>query len=280
MTVCAPESVLSQGLGMFTSQSVASVTLGASIAAAGIVGTPIGGWLLDWEVNRRWKRVQSAQSVTEGVSVSSSGLPVADQEDGASSTAAVTSCPHEKEEVVPEALLALRLQVAMRQVRLLSHGYLYRLIHRMLSPPLQSFLLTVAGTIMCFFAVAAALSGPGLFMFFLSIGFALLLANTSALAVATMACVPAETRAFAIGLNTLMIHAFGAWGGTRRILIASGALRPMLTACLLYDAAHGAIAGDVPSPPLIGLVADTLSPKVRGCFWTCYSTILLHHSMC
>ena len=35
------------------------------------------------------------------------------------------------------------------------------------------------------------------------------------------------------------------------------------------DAAFGAIAGDVPSPPIIGAIADTLSPKVRGALEAC-----------
>ena len=109
-------TALPQGLGMFSSQSVASVTLGASIAAAGIIGTPVGGWLLDWEVNRRWKRVQTAQSVAESVPAPSSGLHDVSQEGESSSSTAKTSCAHETDEVVPEALLALRLQVAMRQV--------------------------------------------------------------------------------------------------------------------------------------------------------------------
>jgi hypothetical protein len=38
---------------MFASQSQASTAIGACIAAAAIVGTPLGGWLLDWEVKKR-----------------------------------------------------------------------------------------------------------------------------------------------------------------------------------------------------------------------------------
>jgi hypothetical protein len=45
--------VRSQGLGMFDTQSKASTALGGSIAAAAIVGTLVGSWLLDWEVKRR-----------------------------------------------------------------------------------------------------------------------------------------------------------------------------------------------------------------------------------
>lgn len=41
---------------MFSGQSEASITIGASIALAGIIGTPLGGWLLDLEVTRRWVR--------------------------------------------------------------------------------------------------------------------------------------------------------------------------------------------------------------------------------
>jgi hypothetical protein len=74
---------------------------------------------------------------------------------------------------------------------------------------MQSFYLTVAGSLVCFFGVLLADFGPGPFVTCICVGFALLLANTSALAIATMACVPSETRPLAVGLNTLLLHALG-----------------------------------------------------------------------
>ena len=62
---------------------------------------------------------------------------------------------------------------------------------------------------MCTLGVALALKGPGPFMVCIAIGMALLFSNTSAIGIGTMASVPPETRSFAIGLSTLMIHALG-----------------------------------------------------------------------
>jgi hypothetical protein len=108
----------------------------------------------------------------------------------------------------------------------------------------QSFLLTVAGTVFVFAAIALALQGPapffgesvwttqrlsswphcrhlfdGLFAFgcmhfgsiavLIVVGSTLLFANTAAVNLSIMASVPAETRPFTIGLSTLMIHVFG-----------------------------------------------------------------------
>lgn len=57
-SICDLAFVFLQGLGMYSTQSQASVALGACIAGAAIIGTPIGGWLLDWEVKRRWVSAQ------------------------------------------------------------------------------------------------------------------------------------------------------------------------------------------------------------------------------
>ena len=69
--------------------------------------------------------------------------------------------------------------------------------------------MTLAGSLVCLLGVVLAPYGAAPFMLCISLGFALLLSNTSAIGVATMACVAPETRPFAIGLNTLMLHALG-----------------------------------------------------------------------
>ncbi len=39
---------LVQGLGLFSDQSTASLYFGGAVSVAGAIGTPFGGWLLDW----------------------------------------------------------------------------------------------------------------------------------------------------------------------------------------------------------------------------------------
>ena len=75
--------------------------------------------------------------------------------------------------------------------------------------PLQSFYLTVVGTVFCAIGTGTALNGTAPFFVCISVGCVFLFANTAAVNLAIMASVPPESRPFTIGLSTLMIHMFG-----------------------------------------------------------------------
>lgn len=115
--------------------------------------------------------------------------------------------PDPDDESTSTAMLDLKLNVALRQVK--SFTFKRPASQRSTMSHEQSFIMTLAGSIVIFVGVGLAPYGAAPFMICISVGFLLLLANAAHLSLATMACVPPESRPFAIGLNTLMIHALG-----------------------------------------------------------------------
>jgi len=61
------------GLGYFDEEYEASLVFGAAMASAGLVGTPLGGWLLDWTLERRRLKAGPASSNSSSSSGSVAG---------------------------------------------------------------------------------------------------------------------------------------------------------------------------------------------------------------
>jgi MFS family permease len=92
----------------------------------------------------------------------------------------------------------------------------------------QAAALVFIGTVIMIAAVFTTNSSLPIFLTVLAIGTLILMGTTAGINLAMMAAVPPESRSFAIGLGTLMLHALG----------------------------------DVPAPPIIGAMADKLSPNI------------------
>jgi hypothetical protein len=91
----------------------------------------------------------------------------------------------------------------------------------------QAVWLTAGGAGFCFAGVFLGTSNAPVFIFLLCAGAMLLCATTAGVNQSMMAAVRPESRSFAIGIGTMLLHALG----------------------------------DVPAPPIIGALADHLSPQ-------------------
>lgn len=113
--------------------------------------------------------------------------------------------PVEEEDATSEEMLDMKLNVSMP----------------------QATILAFLGTVVMIAGVFTTTVGIAPFLSVLAIGTLLLMGTTAGINLAMMAAVPAESRSFAIGMGTLMLHALG----------------------------------DVPAPIVIGTLADSLSPQ-------------------
>ena len=221
------ELVGANGQRFFTSQVRASLTVGAFIAAAGLLGTPLGGLLLDRsmvaaaaaampkggseEVGKEGRQKEVAAKLESGAGEEGGAVnygaatPVlfgGNDSSGEGEGAAFEidhsgACPSTAHQ---------RCQCATEQLALTSTVGFFCL------------LLTV---------VFEAEAGVWVYMCGLGLGCLALFMGSAAATVAVFASVPPAQRSFAIGLNTLAIH----------------------------------VLGDVPSPIAIGALKDSLAPQ-------------------
>ena len=91
----------------------------------------------------------------------------------------------------------------------------------------QAVAMTAVGCALCMAGIGLGTENSVSFLTLLSLGALCLCSTTAGVNVAIMASVDPDSRSFAIGLGTLLTHAFG----------------------------------DVPAPPIIGAIADRLSPQ-------------------
>ncbi|RYY33559.1 hypothetical protein EON62_04140, partial [archaeon] len=147
---------------------------GAVVSVGGLIGVPIGGWMIDYFTRRREMKEMGYVAGAD-------------------------------EDATNPRTLDRKLQVTM---------------------PLSA-LMCLVGTLLLLAAVAATKQGLTAFLAILLLSVICLMGTTAGVNLAMMAAVPAESRSFAIGLGTLLNHAFG----------------------------------DVPAPPIIGDMADHLSPE-------------------
>lgn len=101
-------------------------------------------------------------------------------------------------------------------------------IDKMCAASKQLFLYSLIGASLCTVAAVFVTSSSAVYFIGISCGCVMLFATTSATNLNVMASVPAENRSFAIGVNTILIHALG----------------------------------DVPSPPLIGFLMDSFGQNM------------------
>jgi len=98
-------------------------------------------------------------------------------------------------------------------------------VDKMVAASRELFWYSFVGALLCTGAAVAVKASPPLYFVGISLGCIMLFATTSATNLNVMSSVPPENRSFAIGMNTILIHALG----------------------------------DVPSPPIIGFLMDKFS---------------------
>ena len=203
---------LVEGLGLFSDQSTASLYFGGAVSVAGAIGTPFGGWLLDWGTKKRREVMKKQKEEANQIETFSSSTIAMNLEKDiepidTNNTTNNESVEEEEEEEDPNdpATVDIKLNVALPQAVYLMFG----------------------GSICCVGGVMLGAGNAAAFFGLLSLGALALCATTAGINQSIMASVRPESRSFAIGLGTLLVHA----------------------------------VGDVPAPTIIGMLADKLAPQ-------------------
>ena len=211
-----------QGLGLFSSQAESSLFFGLAVSIAGAVGTPLGGFLLDRATRLRRRRdaevflrelaeararvaarvAAGGLSGTEAAALLEGAAGGGDYRERTPTEAAAEAAAASAS--TDAATIDIKLNVALP----------------------QAVLMTLVGGLACAAGIMLGSQTAASFFTLLSLGALALCTTTAGINVAIMASVRPESRSFAIGLGTLLVHALG----------------------------------DVPAPPLIGGLADRLSP--------------------
>ena len=186
-----------EGLGIVHTQSEASLYFGIAVSLAGAVGTPVGGFLLDYLTKRLHKRAIMNDGTT-------SGLPGRGMIEETGELEDVEVNEDDLESTDPR-ILDTKLNVAL----------------------VQAVIFTLLGFVGCTAGILLGEKSSIAFFILLSVGALCLCSTTAGINMAIMASIRPESRSFGIGLGTLLTHAFG----------------------------------DVPAPPIIGGIADKLSPQ-------------------
>lgn len=215
-----------QGLGLGKSPEESSLLFGVAVSLAGAIGTPLGGYLLDAGVRARRAFIAKSDpffaallgirlgggaggALAAAVLAPSDYRELDEAESASSSPAGMAAAGADASAGADEAHnpfeVDLKLVVAMP----------------------QAAALTVVGGVCIGAGVLAGTSNAPAFFGLLSIGALALCTTTAGVNSGIMASVRAESRSFAIGISTLLVHALG----------------------------------DVPAPPIIGALAESLSPQ-------------------
>ena len=187
-----------EGLGIVHTQSEASLYFGIAVSLAGAIGTPLGGFLLDYLT----KRLHKHASLNDGSTVD--GTRQGDDTKERPEFEENEDITDELESTDPR-ILDTKLNVAL----------------------IQAVFFTLFGFVGCTAGILLGEKSSLAFFVLLSLGALCLCSTTAGINMAIMASIRPESRSFGIGLGTLLTHAFG----------------------------------DVPAPPIIGGIADKLSPQ-------------------
>jgi MFS transporter, Spinster family, sphingosine-1-phosphate transporter len=187
-----------EGLGIVHTQSEASLYFGIAVSLAGAIGTPLGGFLLDYLT----KRLHKHASLNDGST--GDGTRQGDDTKERPEFEENEDMTDELESTDPR-ILDTKLNVAL----------------------VQAVIFTLFGFVGCTAGILLGEKSSLAFFVLLSVGALCLCSTTAGINMAIMASIRPESRSFGIGLGTLLTHAFG----------------------------------DVPAPPIIGGIADKLSPQ-------------------
>lgn len=166
-------SAFLMGLGHFNHETEASTFFGGAISMAGLIGTPIGGLLIDKANKHVYKR--------ENVSVQL--VSAFDDTDDASDDDEDARAQVQKPK--QSYLEALELVVSTQQIAWMT-------------------LIGATIVILTYFA-----HDKGAFLFTITLGCMFLFVATAGVNLSVMLAVPPLNRSFAVGLNTFLVHALG-----------------------------------------------------------------------
>ncbi len=205
---------------MSSTQTRSSLAFALTSAAAGAVGTPIGGFFSDRIASRAQRRAEEAEAREREAAERES----AERQDPERSTpSAASGAP-----AAAPAVRSQRLEV-LTEARAQAGAIL---------------LMLTLGSASLLIAVTSMYAGPRArdsFLTFFFAGLVLVFGTSSGLSRTIMIIVPSAIRPFALGFNTLLLHAMG----------------------------------DVPSPPLVGLLIGAWAPNCHTTFDGPNSTAVL-----
>jgi|MDSY01.2.fsa_nt_gb MFS family permease len=182
------------GLGFFDDEFTASMVFGGTMAAAGLVGTPIGGFLADWCLAARRRRAAdaapfllasggadllSASTTTESLR---EPLTSIDNDDHRNVSAGGGADGNDGNDDEDDGLAGLNALALSCQMNFLG----------------------------CIFVVLVCMPlSRGIFFIFFFVGGLMLFMSTSTMNISVLESVPPMHRSFAIGFATLLMHALG-----------------------------------------------------------------------
>jgi hypothetical protein len=139
----------------------------------------------------------------------------------------------------------------------------------------QASLMTFSGALLCAAGVILGAGSPPVYFGLLTVGAGALCSTTAGVNQAVMASVPARSRAFAVGISTLLTHAFGDVPAPLVIGVLANALSPVTC-----RGGGGGGGGDDAPPPLLRC-ADTVRDAgglretlLLVCTWLAWPVVL------
>eukprot|EP01138_Halocafeteria_seosinensis_P015810 gb/GECG01016135.1/.p1 GENE.gb/GECG01016135.1/~~gb/GECG01016135.1/.p1 ORF type:complete len:581 (+),score=35.98 gb/GECG01016135.1/:1-1743(+) len=212
-----------QDMGIFSSPLQASLIFGGIVSFTGLLGAPLGGWLIDYHQKILVRRAQRREAVA---GTSNSAYDYSTEVELASASDDQNDDNHSRP-LIQEGEKSIMKDEVIDEDKLEEEATsLQALDLKLVTACPQIFLWTLIGAILCAVSVWMAKT-KALFLFVFSLGCLGLFLSTSGVNLAIMASVPPRHRPFALGLGTIITHGFG----------------------------------DVPSPVAIGALSDQLSPE-------------------
>lgn len=212
-------------VGLLTKDE-APIVVGAVVSVAGLVGTVLGGWLMD-QIKRRRELKKKALAVSNDVQTANpSGYSGKLNQSGAGAAVSVSSASETKLEAVLQSLSPENAELIRAEV--LEQDAEEREIDQKLDIAMpQCAFFAMCGSALTITSIFMVHTSKGLFMFVLWLGVTLLMMTTAGVNLGMMAAVGPGSRNFAVGMGTLGIHALG----DVPMLIVSGALEDSLAPC-------------------------------------------------
>lgn len=184
------------GLGFFDTESEASTVFGVVVSLAGIIGTPVGGILLDKLL--AIEEQKDRKSISENsivVTPSSIGI----QEELSKEMPQLGA--NNNEDIGSSNSMLVESLIPKRETKFNEHKRQLKAITKM-----SSFFCFWGSVCLC---LVYWMEFKELFLFFIGLGCAFIFLCNSAINMGLMLSVPEQDRSFAIGMSNVLVHAFG-----------------------------------------------------------------------
>jgi hypothetical protein len=246
LSVFAP--LVLMGLGYFHEQTMASTVFGATAALAGILGTPLGGWVTDY-ATRSAARATAATNRNNGIHDDAGGIPDA------------MDCAE---------ISTAKWRATLREAR----AILWAIT-----------LLIFAAGLLCVLSIVVLMQEPTaafriLFLVVLCAAVTFSFATSAGISRAVMLVVPVRVRPFALALMSLLLHGLGDVPSPPIVGALIGAWAPncsiidvnRTTHAIIPDAGAGSDVEPIINPDCAAgsnsTRGDGYSPQQRGLTWS------------